>query len=241
MSKTEIICIIDKSGSMGHLVDDTVGGFNSFINRQKEEDGLAYVTTVLFNDAIHTLHSGLDIREVSPMTKADYFPSGCTALLDTVGKTIDTVQNRIDEMESAKRPDRVLCVIITDGQENASRTYSKDKVKKMIQHQEASHNWKFLFLGANMDAVAEAGSLGIQATSSVNYAASSIGTQAVYDSINCAATSYRAVGSVDACWADAITDCDVSAKVSNCDEVSCNQVLADARAYTDSISIKVEG
>lgn len=209
---TEIIFIIDKSGSMQPLVDDTIGGFNGFVDSQRELDGDAYLTTVLFSTDFSKLHDHIDIREIPAMDKKQYIPGGMTAMLDAVGFTIDEVQKRIDNTPVEERPDNILCVITTDGMENASNTYSKTKIQQMIEHQTKGHGWQFIFLGANMDAVQEAADIGIH--TAATYAANSIGTKAVYDSINCAATSYRAMGMVDADWASAIKDsgdCAVSA------------------------------
>lgn len=204
---TEIIFIIDKSGSMQPLTDDTIGGFNGFIESQRELEGEAYLTTVLFSTDHKKLHDHIDIREVPTMDKKQYVPGGMTAMLDTLGETINEVQTRIDNTPVEERPNNILCVITTDGLENSSHTYNKSTVQKMIEHQTKGHGWQFIFLGANMDAVSEAAHLGIDLAAT--YTANSIGTKAVYDSINCAASSYRATGAVDSAWASAIDDCAV--------------------------------
>lgn len=196
---TEIIFIIDKSGSMLGLTDDTIGGFNSVLESQREGvDGEAVVTTVLFNGTVTKLHDRVDVREVEPMTKKQYIASGGTALLDAIGQTIDEVQKRIDNTPEDERPGNVICAITTDGQENASRTYTKDRVKKMIEHQTKGHGWDFLFLGANMDAVSEAASIGIN--NSVTYFQDGIGTRGVYTAMSMAATSKRVTGAIDDLW-----------------------------------------
>lgn len=204
---TEIIFIIDKSGSMQPLTDDTIGGFNGFVESQRELEGEAYLTTVLFSTDHKKLHDHIDIREVPAMDKKQYVPGGMTAMLDTLGETINEVQTRIDNTPVDERPNNILFVITTDGLENSSHTYNKSTVQKMIEHQTKGHDWQFIFLGANMDAVSEASQLGIDLAAT--YTADSIGTKAVYDSINCAASSYRATGAVDSAWASAIDDCSV--------------------------------
>lgn len=209
---TEIIFIIDKSGSMQPLTDDTIGGFNGFIENQRTIDGDAYLTTVLFSTDRVKLHDHIDIREVPAMDKKQYVASGMTAMLDAIGETIKEVQDRIDNTPVEKRPENILCVITTDGQENSSHTYKKSAVQRMIEHQTKGHGWQFIFLGANMDAVEEASRIGIDMAAT--YTADSTGTKAVYDSINCAVSSYRAMGVVDEAWASAVTDCATVNKVS---------------------------
>jgi uncharacterized protein YegL len=209
---TEIIFIIDKSGSMQNLVDDTIGGFNGFVENQKSLDGEAYLTTVLFSTDRVKLHDHIDIREVPAMDRKQYVASGMTAMLDAIGETIKEVQGRIDDTPVEERPENILCVITTDGQENSSHTYNKSTIQRMIEHQTKGHGWQFIFLGANMDAVEEASRIGIDMAAT--YTADSLGTKAVYDSINCAASSYRAMGVVDEAWASAVTDCTAVNKVS---------------------------
>ena len=196
---TEIIFIIDRSGSMQGLTDDTIGGFNSVLESQRESvDGDAVVTTVLFNGEVTKLHDRVDVREVEQMTRKQYLATGNTALLDAIGKTIDEVQERIDNAPEGERPANVICAITTDGAENASRTYTKDRVKKMIEHQTKGHGWDFLFLGANMDAVSEAASIGIN--NAATYYQDGIGTRGVYAAMSMAATSKRATGAIDDLW-----------------------------------------
>lgn len=210
---TEIIFIIDKSGSMQPLADDTIGGFNGFVENQRAIDGDAYLTTVLFSTDRKKLHDHVDIREVPAMDKKQYVPGGMTAMLDAIGETINEVQKRIDNTPVEERPENILCVITTDGLENSSHTYSKATVQQMIEHQTKGHGWQFIFLGANMDAVEEAAKIGIDLAAT--YTADSVGTKAVYDSINCAASSYRVMGVVDDAWASAIESCTSVSNVSN--------------------------
>lgn len=186
---TEIIFIIDKSGSMGHLADDTIGGFNSFIESQKD-DTKTTLTTVLFDSSWKILHDGLDIYEVSPMTNKDYIPGGMTAMLDAIGETINRVQDRHDDLGEEK-PDNVLFVITTDGQENSSRNFQKSHIERMIKHQTKSHGWEFIFLGANMDAVEEAASIGISAEKSITYNYDSTGVRSTYTTMACAANTIK--------------------------------------------------
>ena len=190
MNHTEIIFVIDKSGSMSHLVGDTIGGFNGFIESQKALDGKATLTTILFDSEWKILHDGVDIREVKPMTTSDYYAGGMTAMLDAIGETINRVQDRHDELGNEK-PDSVLFVITTDGEENSSRKFKKSEIEKMIKHQTNGHGWKFMFLGANMDAVKEAQSIGIKADYAVDYAYSAQGTSAVYGTVDCLTASVR--------------------------------------------------
>ena len=190
MNHTEIIFILDKSGSMSHLVDDTIGGFNGFIKSQQALDGKATLTTVLFDTTWRTLHDGVDIREVKPMTTNDYSAYGGTAMLDAIGETINRVQDRHDELGSEK-PDSVLFVITTDGEENSSHKFNKSQIEKMIKHQTNGHGWKFMFLGANMDAVKEAESIGIKKDFSVNYDYTTQGTSALYATVDCLTSAVR--------------------------------------------------
>lgn len=193
MKYTEIIFVIDKSGSMSHLTGDTIGGFNGFIESQKALDGKATLTTVLFDTYIKTLHDGVDIHEVKPMTKTDYIAGGATAMLDAIGETINKVQDRHDEL-GAEKPDSVLFVITTDGEENSSRKFTKSQIEKMIKHQTNGHGWEFIFLGANMDAVQTASDIGIASSHSHTYDYTSKGTRAVYDTLSVTACAARTTG-----------------------------------------------
>ena len=181
MKSTEIIFVIDKSGSMARLTNDTIEGFNGFVENQKD-DVKTTLTTVLFDTSWRILHDGIDVYEVKPMTKTDYIAGGGTALLDAIGDAINRVQDRHDELGEEK-PDNVLFVITTDGEENYSYKFTKKKKKKMIKHQTNGHGWKFMFLGANMDAVKEAESIGIAKNLTVDYTWSGMGTNALYNSV----------------------------------------------------------
>ena len=190
MKHTEIIFVIDASGSMANLVGDTIGGFNGFIESQKAIDGKATLTTVLFNSTWKILHDGIDLHKVKPMTTSDYVAGGMTAMLDAIGEVINRVQDRHDELGEEK-PDNVLFVITTDGEENSSIKFNKSQIEKMIKHQTNGHGWKFMFLGANMDAVKEAESIGISKNYSVSYDYTSKGVGAVYTTMDCMTSTLR--------------------------------------------------
>jgi uncharacterized protein YegL len=190
MKNTEIVFIIDKSGSMAHLAGDTIGGFNGFIESQKALEGKAILTTVLFDTTWKILHDGIDIHEVKPMTSSDYVAGGGTAMLDAIGEIINRVQDRHDELGKEK-PEEVLFVITTDGEENSSRTFKKSQIEKMIKHQTNGHGWTFMFLGANMDAVKEAESLGISSAHAEGYTYTTQGVRDVYTTMSCVAKAVR--------------------------------------------------
>lgn len=207
---TEMVFILDRSGSMSNLVSDTIGGFNSMIEQQKSEAGEAYVTTVLFDDYYELLHDHANIQDVKPMTNDEYYARGCTALLDAIGKTINSVGQRLSETPEEERPEKVIFMITTDGMENASREFSKSKVKEMIEHQQDKYSWMFMFIGANMDAISEASALGINASHAHGYTASSAGTTSLYSAVSSAITTSRNVSTDDdwmamaACYLDSI-------------------------------------
>lgn len=158
---TELAYIIDRSGSMHSLTCDTVGGYNAFLEEQKKLEGQAYLTTVLFDDRYELFCDHVNIMEAKPMTVSDCHARGCTALMDAVGKTINSVGARLAKTPEEERPSKVLFMIMTDGYENASKEFSRSAVKKMIEHQQTVYSWQFLFVGAGIDAYAEAASLGI--------------------------------------------------------------------------------
>jgi uncharacterized protein YegL len=188
---TEMVFILDRSGSMGNLVADTIGGFNSMIEQQKKEDGEAYVTTVLFNSHHTTLHDHVNIQDVQPITTNEYCTYGMTALLDAVGTTINSIGERLADTPEEERPEKVIFVITTDGYENDSREFTRDKVKEMIEHQQEKYSWVFMFLGANMDAVEEAGKYGISSHYAATYTASDLGTTSLYACTSKAVSNLR--------------------------------------------------
>lgn len=188
---TELVFIIDRSGSMGGLEGDTIGGFNAMLKEQQTIEGEAFVTTVLFDDQYELLHDRINIKAISPLTEKDYTVRGNTALLDAVGKTIHKIRRVQKSTAEDYRAEKVLFVIITDGAENASRKYTAEQVKALIQHQREKHGWEFIFIGANMDAVVEADRIGIAADRARNYIADSIGTSTVYSDISKMSTAFR--------------------------------------------------
>ena len=197
---TELVFILDRSGSMHGLEADTLGGFNSMLEKQKNEEGEAYVSTVLFNDHSAVIHDRVDIRNVEPMTREQYQVYGCTALLDAVGGAIHHIGNIHKYARAEDVPAKTLFVIITDGMENASHKYSLSKVKKMIERQKEKHGWEFLFLGANIDAVSTAGAMGIGEDRAVKYCCDEQGTALNYDAIGKVASCLRKNLSVPGSW-----------------------------------------
>ena len=181
---TEMAFILDMSGSMHYLTEDTIGGYNSLIEKQKEEEGEAYITTVLFDDRYIVVNDHIDIKEVKPLTKREYCPEGMTALLDAIGRTVNSIGKRLSETPEEERPEKVVIAITTDGMENASREFIKVQIKEMIEHQQSKYSWVFMFLGANMDAIIEASNLGIASDFVQTYSANSVGTNSVYATLN---------------------------------------------------------
>ena len=197
---TELVFILDRSGSMSGLEGDTIGGFNSMIERQKKEAGEALVSTVLFDNECTVIHDRLPLGDVPPMTEEQYFTRGCTALLDAVGGAIRHIGNIHKYARREDVPEKTLFVITTDGMENASRRYSYDKVKRMIGRQKEKYGWEFLFLGANIDAAAEAGRFGISADRAVTYKCDEEGTALNYEVIGQAVCAVRSARTLSAGW-----------------------------------------
>ena len=197
---TEIVFILDRSGSMAGLEADTIGGFNAMIRKQKEETGEAYVSTVLFDNHTEVIHDRVDIRNVQPQTSRDYYVRGCTALLDAVGKSIHHIGNVHKYAREEDRPEKTLFVITTDGMENASHTYTYEKLKAMIEHQKEQYGWEFLFLGANIDAAKEAARFGITEDRAANYHADHQGTAVIYEAMSEAVCNVRACRPMNADW-----------------------------------------
>ncbi|MDO4188571.1 MAG: VWA domain-containing protein [Lachnospiraceae bacterium] len=190
---TELVFILDRSGSMSGLESDTIGGFNSMIKKQREEEGEANVTTVLFDDNYELLHDRINVNDLKDMTSKDYFVGGCTALLDAIGTTIKSVNKKQNELPEDEQAEKVIFVITTDGMENASHKYDRDKIKKMIEKKQTKKNWQFMFLGANMDAVSEAGRIGIRAKRAFKYTNDSEGVQLNYEAVGGTISAMRAM------------------------------------------------
>ena len=197
---TEIVFILDRSGSMAGLENDTIGGFNAMIEKQKREPGEAYVSTVLFDNESVVIHDRVDIQKIEPMTRREYYVRGCTALLDAVGKAIHHIGNVHKYARPEDRPEKTLFVITTDGMENASRQYSYDRVKMMIERNTEKYGWEFLFLGANIDAAKEAARFGIRADRAANYHADHQGTAVIYEAVSDAVCNVRASRPMSADW-----------------------------------------
>ncbi|MCD7733584.1 MAG: VWA domain-containing protein [Clostridiales bacterium] len=199
-NRTELVFILDRSGSMCGLESDTIGGFNSMLEKQKQEPGAANVTTVLFDDRYELLHDRIDIQGVAPITNREYYVRGCTALLDAIGRTIQKVVLTQRHTLPEQQADKVLFVIITDGMENASREYSYDRVRKMVEQEQTEYGWEFLFLGANIDAISTARQFGIGADRAVNFHADGAGVRLNYEAVSCAASCLREGAPLQASW-----------------------------------------
>ena len=203
---TEMVFILDKSGSMAGLVSDTIGGFNGMLEKQKKEEGEALVSTVLFSDDSRVVHDRVDIREVQKLTEKEYYVGGCTALIDAIGGAIKHIKMVHRYIREEDRPENTLFVITTDGLENASRRYSSAEVKAMIEEQKKA-GWEFIFLGANIDAVETARHFGIDELHAVNYMADSAGVSANMEAVSRAASTVRRSMPLRSAWkADAEAD-----------------------------------
>lgn len=181
---TELVMILDRSGSMCGLEADTIGGFNSMIEKQKKEDGEVYVSTVLFDDQVEVIYDRVDISKIEPMTDKQYYVRGCTALLDATGEAIHHIGNIHKYAREEDVPEKTIFVITTDGMENASRKYAYDDVRRMIERQKEHYHWEFIFLGANIDAAAEAARFGISASRAARYEADCEGTALNYSVVS---------------------------------------------------------
>ena len=205
-NRTELAFILDRSGSMCGLEADTIGGYNAMLEKQKKEAGEAIVTTVLFDDQYELLHDRIDLRGIAPITDRDYYVRGSTALLDAIGKTIQKIANIQKRTAPEFRADRVLFVITTDGHENASREYSYSKVKALLERQKKQYDWEFLFLGANIDAIATAQRFGIEADRAVDYHADGEGTQLNYQVLSETVSCVRAGAPIKENWKQRIEE-----------------------------------
>lgn len=203
---TEIVFILDRSGSMGGLETDTIGGFNAMLERQKKAEGEALLSTLLFSNETEVLHDRADIRQVEPLSLQDYRVGGSTALLDAIGGAIRHIGNLHRETRPEERPAHTLFVITTDGQENASRRYGYAELKRLIEGQKERYGWEFLFLGANMDAVAAASRFGIDADRAVRYHCDSTGIALNYEAIGEAILTLREKSALDRDWGERIRE-----------------------------------
>ena len=203
---TELVFILDRSGSMSGLEADTIGGFNAMIEKQKKQKGECYVSTVLFDGVSEVLHDRVRLSEIKPMTDKDYTVRGCTALIDALGGAIHHIGNIHKYARPEDVPENTMFVITTDGMENASRKYSSEKVKAMIERQKQKYGWEFLFIGANIDAVETAARYGIGADRAVNNNADKKGTSIVYDTVATAVCNVRAKAPLCADWSNDINE-----------------------------------
>jgi uncharacterized protein YegL len=203
---TELVFILDRSGSMSGLESDTIGGYNAMIEKQRREPGEAVITTVLFDDRYELLHDRINLRGIAPITDKEYFVRGSTALLDAVGRTINKIVNVQKHTTGEECAEHVMFVIITDGMENASREYSYEKVRQMIEYQKNKYGWEFIFLGANIDAVATAERFGISKERAANYNADSQGALLNYAVISQTVSCFRASQKISENWKASIEE-----------------------------------
>ena len=201
---TELVFILDRSGSMAGLENDTIGGFNSMIEKQKKQDGDCYVSSVLFDDESEVLYNRVRLGDIPKMTDKDYTVRGCTALIDTIGGAIRHIGNIHKYARPEDVPEHTMFVITSDGQENASHRYTSEQVKKMIERQKEKYGWVFLFIRANIDAVETAARYGISRDRAVNYNADGEGTQILYESVAKAVCNVRASAPLSADWREEI-------------------------------------
>ena len=203
---TELVFILDRSGSMSGLEADTIGGYNSMLAKQKNEPGAAIITTVLFDDKYELLHDRISLKGIAPITDREYFVRGSTALLDAIGRTISKIGNAQKNTLDEERAEKIMFVITTDGMENASREYGYDKVRRMIERQKERYGWEFIFLGANIDTVETAARFGINADRAVNYNADSEGTHLNFEVISETVSCMRTSQSVPSNWKQRIDE-----------------------------------
>ena len=197
---TEIVFVLDRSGSMAGLEGDTIGGFNAFVEKQKKEDGEALLSAILFSNDCEVLYDRVDIKKVEPMTERQYQVGGCTALLDAIGGAVRHIANVHKYAREEDRPGKTVFVVTTDGMENASRIYSYDEVQRMVKHEQEKYGWEFLFLGANMDAISAARRFGFRADRAVRYKQDSAGMELNYQVVSETVARVRKREEIDAGW-----------------------------------------
>lgn len=197
---TELVFILDKSGSMSGLEKDTIGGFNSMLTKQQELDQECFITTVLFDNNYELLHDRINLKAVSPLTNKEYSIGGSTALLDAIGKTINKLISVQKHTAQEYQAEKVMMIIITDGEENSSREYSADKIKSLIENQKTKYGWEFIFLGANIDSVETASAIGIDADRATNYHADKAGVSVNYMAMSDVVKNVRTKGSINKDW-----------------------------------------
>lgn len=197
---SEIVFLLDRSGSMSGLEKDTIGGFNAMIEKQKKEEGEALISTILFDHEMKVLHDRVQVQDVKPISEKDYQVRGCTALLDAMGGAIHHIGNVHKYARNEDVPEHTIFVITTDGMENASSYYSSSKVRTMVERQKEKYGWEFLFLGANMDAIAAAKDFGIEEDKAVEYRSDDIGTRLNYAVMSEAICEFRTKGTVEKSW-----------------------------------------
>lgn len=197
---TEVVFVLDKSGSMSGLENDTIGGFNSLIKKQKNETGDAIVSTVLFSDEYEVIHNRQNIKDIPLLTSKEYYVSGCTALLDAIGNSIDYILKNHNELKEEEIPEKTIFIITTDGQENASREFNYKIIKKLIENMKKKYKWEFIFLGANIDTIDEANKLGIDTDNAVSFNCDELGVELNYCSLNNAIKSIRKTKTLSKSW-----------------------------------------
>ena len=203
---TELVFILDRSGSMAGLESDTIGGFNAMIEKQRKEEGEVLVSTVLFDNLSEVIHDRVSLKKIPKMTEKDYTVGGCTALIDAIGQAVHHVGNIHKYARKEDVPAHTMFIITTDGQENASHKYSSDEVKKMIEQRKEQDGWEFLFIGANIDAVQTAANFGIERNRAVNYRADKRGTKVLYETLSMPISAVRASREISDCWCQNIDE-----------------------------------
>jgi uncharacterized protein YegL len=199
---TEIVCILDRSGSMNSIKQDAIGGFNTFLESQQKLDGKATMTVVQFDNEYMVTVDGVDIQDVTPLNNQTFVPRGSTALLDAIGRTVNEVGSRLEGMLEGNRPEKVIVLILTDGQENGSHEFNRAQINSMITVQKETYSWEFIFLAAGQDAMAEAHSIGIGQLNTMSFTANAKGMSTTYSAMNDVVSMYRSAGTIDASWKD---------------------------------------